>query len=120
MKPENYLVWQSGLLEIEASDSMNVGSTITFMATALGQRHKIQAVVTENDQHSSFTVVARQGPITFESVYKLGPIPSGTRLELLNKIDPGVVFRLAESALQAISDSRYEADLKSLKAILEG
>jgi ligand-binding SRPBCC domain-containing protein len=119
MDPQNYLVWQSGVLEIQASNGMAAGSVLSFVALGLGQKYKMQAVVTENDQHSSFTVVAHQGPITFESTYRLRPVPTGTRVELHMKIDPGVVFRLAQSALQSISDSRYEADLKSLKAILE-
>jgi uncharacterized protein YndB with AHSA1/START domain len=120
MDPQNYLVWQGGLLELETTNGMEAGSVISFEAMGLGRKYKMQAVVTQNDHKASFTVVAQQGPITFESTYRLHPIPTGTQLELRNKIDPGLVFRLAQSALQSISDSRYDAYLKSLKAILEG
>jgi hypothetical protein len=119
MVPENYLVWQSGVLSIETTNGMNTGSKVSFVSVGLGQRHSIEALVVENDSVSSFTVVARQGPITFESSYRLLPVDGGTRLELHNRIETGVVFRLAESALQSIGDSKYETDLKSLKAILE-
>ena len=99
---------------------MQIGSHISFVITGLGKQFTRRAVVTANDNRSSFTVVAKQGPITFESKYEAHNIPAGCRLLLTNKIDPGHVFRLAEGVLQSISEARYEGDLRSLKAILEG
>jgi hypothetical protein len=119
MDVPNFVVWQSALMDVEASDGMNVGSAITFTALGLGQKLKLAAKVIENDNKSSFRVVSTRGPVEFDSLYTLRADGEDTIVWLKNKIDTNTVFRLAEPVLQSMSDSRYEADLAALKAILE-
>jgi ligand-binding SRPBCC domain-containing protein len=119
MKLDNYLLWQAGLVNVEATNGLTVGSRIAFVSMGMGKRFTLKATVKRNDGHSSFTVVSNRGPLTFESTYHLQEETNGTRLQLITNIDPGVAFKLAESVLQSISDSRYEGDLQALKAILE-
>jgi uncharacterized membrane protein len=120
MDLHNYPLWQAGLIKVNSTNGMRIGSNISFVVNGLGQKFTMRAMVTDNNNRSSFTVVAKQGPITFESSYRVQAVPEGCRLELSNKIDPGHVFRMAEGVLQSISEARYEGDLRTLKALLEG
>lgn len=120
MEPKNYLLWMSGVKRIEATDGMTIGSLLTFIASGLGRTIKSQAIVTANDGRSMLQAVSRQGPLTFDSRYQLvARDATTTELTLINTIETGTLFRLAESALQSISDARYGADLETLRQLLE-
>lgn len=119
MEPDNYLLWQSGLVEIRTTNGMRPGSVIKFVSLGLGKRFTLEGLVTENDGVSTFTVVSNRGIIKFESNYVLRRHKDETELCLTNHINTGIVFKLAEGALQAIGDARYEGDLNMLKTILE-
>jgi hypothetical protein len=119
MDLSNYVYWHTGLIEVSATDGMQVGSVITFTSVGLGKKFTLVANVTENQPDKFFRVLSSRGPVTFDSSYQLEADGKDTVLRLLNKIKADNVFRLAEPVLQSISDSQYAADLASLKAILE-
>jgi len=117
---ENYLLWQSNLSDISATNGMTDGSTITFTQTGLGQKIKLSGQVALNNGTDQIKVTSARGPIHFESSYQLRSVnASTTSLTLENRIDPGTFFALAGPVLQHLAEVRYEADLKTLKAILE-
>jgi hypothetical protein len=119
MDLSNYVSWQTGLMEVSGTDGMNVGSVINFTTVGLGKTFSLVARVVENQPEKSFRVVSSRGPVTFDSLYQLHEDGDHTVMTLANKIDTNAVFRLAEPVLQSISDNQYEADLASLRAILE-
>ena len=119
MNLENYPVWQSGLVRVAATDGMSEGSFITFTAMGLGKSFKLVAHVTENNGRDQFRAKSHRGPITFDSSYKLSEVADGTKIELKNQIETHSVFNLALPVLQAMGDSKYQADLETLKAVLE-
>jgi hypothetical protein len=120
MNLDNFPLWQNALVQVEATNGLQVGSNITLIAMAIGKQLTMHAAVTHNNLRDCFSVVVKQGPISFESTYRLRPTATGCTFEITSKMDPGAVFRLAEGVLQSITESRYESDLRSLKAILEG
>jgi carbon monoxide dehydrogenase subunit G len=119
MNPQNYRLWQGGLINIEASDGMNTGSQIVFTSTGLGSQFNLAAEVTANNGKDNFELVSVRGPLTFTSRYQLEEIAGGTRLHVENHIQTHGVFNLASSALQTIGDIRNKADLQQLKTVLE-
>ena len=119
MNLENYPIWQSGLVRVSATNGMKEGSFITFTAMGLGKAFKLVGQVTENNDADWFCVKSHRGPISFESSYKLSAMKDYTKVELTNKIETHSVFSLALPVLQAMSDSKYQADLETLKAVLE-
>ncbi len=119
MDISNYKLWQSGLVEVKASKGLQVGSEIVFTSIGIGQTFKLRAVVTENDLATSFRVLSRQGPVSFDSQYVLETNGSHTILSVINRVDTGSIFKITENVLQSVSDAKYQADLKTLKALLE-
>ena len=119
MDVSNYLLWTGGLLKLEATDGMNVGSRLSFHSHGLGKTLELAAMVTANNGKSEFEVASVRGPVKFESRYILTAVGGGTHLTLQNRIDTNTVFRLAEPLLQSIGESKYDTDLRSLKAVLE-
>lgn len=117
---QNYLLWMSNLIEVSASDGLYRGSLITFIQGGLGQRINLSGRVTENNNRNIIAVTGETGPIHFESSYELKSAgPASTNLTLENQINPGTFFALASPVLQHLAEVRYDADLKTLKAILE-
>jgi carbon monoxide dehydrogenase subunit G len=120
VNPTNYLLWQSGLVEIKATDEMNVGSQLSFVSHGLGRSTSLKGQVTENNGRDHLAAVNVAGPIKFTSSYQLTALDSmKTVLKLDNQIEIGSYFSLAEPVLQQIAKSRYTSDLETLRTILE-
>lgn len=119
MDTRHYKLWQSGVMEVKATNGTQLGSILRVKTVNLGKELVLTAEVIENDGRSRYCVRSIQGPITFNSTYTTTPIKGGTRLDIVNQIETHVVFRLAQSVLQSITDSKTKADVLNLKAILE-
>jgi carbon monoxide dehydrogenase subunit G len=117
--PQNYLLWQSGVISIDATDGMNEDSIITFTSMGLGRKFDLGAKVTLNNGHNHIEAVSTRGPLTFTSKYILEEIDGGTRLHLSNDIRTHGIFQLASGVLQSMGETKYQADLQQLKIVLE-
>lgn len=118
-KIANLTLWQSGVARVSATDEMRVGSILNLSTIALGREFELVATVTDNDGKSTFAAQSIQGPITFKTRYTLSDFEGGTRVLFSNHINTHALFRLAEGALKSVSDIQYEADLATLKGLLE-
>lgn len=119
MDVNNYPLWQGGISEVEATDGLNVGSVITFTSSGLGKTFNLSAHVISNDGKSSFSAVSNRGPMTFNSTYKIRRAENGCRIQLSNNIETNSIFSLAEPALQAVANNRYQSDMQTLKIVME-
>ena len=117
--PPNFLLWQSSLVEVAATDGMNEGSLITFTSVGLGRKFELEAKVTANNGRDRIEAVSARGPLTFESKYFLAETDDGTRVHLSNDIRTHGIFNLARDVLQSIGENKYQADLERLKIVLE-
>jgi uncharacterized membrane protein len=115
----NYPMWQSGLVEVHSSNGMQVGSIITFTSVGMGRKFNLKAKVVGNNGHSSYQAVSNRGPVTFTALYVLTAKGDKTLMQMKTELETSIVFKLAESTLQSISDAKTEGDLKSLRALLE-
>lgn len=119
MRLENYPLWQAGVLSVSGSDGTRLGSRLAVETFNLGRKLKLNAIVTENDGVGRYTAKSVQGPLTFISTYRLEPVEGGTQLDFICEIDTHAVFNLAAPALEAVGRAKNEADLASLKILLE-
>ena len=119
-KPENYLLWQSGLFSITASNGTEPGSILTFQSVAMGRGFEVEAKITTNNHRDKIEAVSNRGSFTFTSKYDLKAIPGGTRLRFTNRIDTHGIFHLAAGVLQSMGEVKSKADLEQLKIMLEG
>ena len=117
--PRNYMLWQSNLVDVSATDGMNVGSVISFISMGLGRRFELKAQVTANNGKDEFEAVSSQGPITFVSKFNLQPTEKGTRLHQFSDIRTHGIFNLASNVLQSMGDTKTKSDLEQLKIVLE-
>jgi len=118
--PVNYMLWQANVADIATTNGMRKDSVIHFIQTGMGKHLKLSAKVTANNGHDMIAASSNTGPITFTSTYQLRALgPEKTELTLNNQIDTGSIFSLAAPVLQHLAEVRYDADLKTLKAILE-
>lgn len=117
--PAKSVLWQSSVAEIQASPGLTKGSSGMVVMGLFGRRMVSRFEVIENDGHSYYRARSTQGPIEYDSTQRVDPVPEGSQVSFVTKIDAGTVFRLAETALQAIAKARFEADLETLKALLE-
>jgi len=118
--PSNARLWQAGLLSVTGTPGMPVGSTGDIVMSVMGRTLTMKYEVLENDGKQFARSRSRQGPIQFETQQHVQPLPGGrARFIVETRIDAGQVFRLAESALESIAVARMEADMATLKGLLE-
>ena len=118
--PKNATLWQSAVAEVEAQPGLPAGSSGTVVTQALGQRVTSKFQVLENDGHSFYHARSSQGPVQFNTTQLVEPDgDAGSKVTIETKIDAGMIFRLAETALESIARARFEGDLQTLKTILE-
>ena len=117
--PQNYQLWQSNLVEIQATNGMNEGSVITFTSMGLGRKFDLEAHITVNNGRDRIEATSTRGPLTFESKYFLEDAGDGTRVHLSSDIRTHGIFNLASGVLQSMGESKQQADLKQLKIVLE-
>jgi hypothetical protein len=118
--PAKARVWHTEILEIDGVTGMPEGSTGTMVTMVVGREIKSRYIVVENDGSKLTRVRSTQGPLNFETaqmVTRLGPRLTRVRIE--TRIDAGSIFRLAEPALESVTRGRINADLLTLKAVLE-
>ena len=121
MDLESYNLWQSDILSRAATDGLNTGSTVTVKSIALGRVYESVVDIIENDGCSYYRAVTRPGgAFHIDAFVKLTALSKRrTRVEFSSTIRTNVVFRLAEPVLQAMNDSKSEADMARLKVVLE-
>lgn len=119
-EPQNYLLWQAGLISITATQGLEVGSRLSFQSVALGRGFEVEAKISANNHRDKIEAVSARGQFTFTSKYTLKEIPGGTRVRFSNRIDTHGIFHLAAGILQSMGEAKYRADLEQLKIVLEG
>lgn len=117
--PENYLLWQSGLISASATNGTEVGSRITFQTVALGRGFEVEAAVKVNNHRDKLEAVSTRGNFTFTVKFGLKEIPGGTRVSYSSRIDTHGIFQLAVGPLQSMNEVRQRADMEKLKILLE-
>jgi carbon monoxide dehydrogenase subunit G len=118
---ENTTRWSQGVLEArQTSDGpLRAGSTLQTVVKAFGRRRTGDYLVTEYEPNHAFAFEVMSGPMTSRARFSLEPAGAGTRLTASGEAVATGLYRLVTPILVRTLKRHSEADLASLKRILE-
>ena len=120
--PNNDPLWLSTTLETERTSegAVDVGTTFRNVSKFLGRRIETTMQVTENDPPHKQCVRITSGPIPGEGCYLFESTDGGsTRFTQTFEAEVGGFFRLAEPLVGRALRRQTEADMATLKDLLE-
>jgi uncharacterized membrane protein len=120
--PNNDSLWQSTTLETEQTSEgpVEVGTTLRSTAKFLGRRIEMTMEVTENDPPHRQCLRITSGPIPGDGCYLFEATDGGsTRFTQTFEAEVGGFFRLAEPLVGRAISRQTEADMATLKDLLE-
>ena len=119
--PQNDPLWQSTSLETERTSKGPVGVGATFRNTSkfLGRRIETAYKVTEMEPPRRQCVKIVSGPIPGSGCYLFEPAGGGTRFTQTFDAEVGGFFRLTEPLVARAIRRQTEADMATLKDVLE-
>ncbi len=119
---ENNPQWQSSTLEAKQTSEgpVGLGSTAMLEAKFLGRRLELAMEITEFEPNRKFSFKTTSGPVPFEGSNVFERISEGeTKVTFLFEAEPGGFFKLAEPLVARASKRDSEANVATLKDILE-
>jgi uncharacterized protein YndB with AHSA1/START domain len=114
--------WSADIVRAEQTSAgpVGVGTTSVLVQKVMGKEMQNGTEVTVYDPPHRFGFKTTSGPVQFEGTQTFEEVQGGTRLTFSIKGEPGGFFKVAEGLLAKELEKRFERDLKSLKARLEG
>ena len=122
-EPTNATAWYKNIntVEWETAPPASVGSRLRFRAQFLGRTLDYTYEVTEIEPGRRFVMATNRGPFPMETVYTWEDAGRGaTRMGLRNRGEPSGFAWVAAPAMALAMRRANEADLRRLKALLEG
>ena len=120
--PNNDPLWQSTSLETEQTSEgpLDVGATLRNTSKFLGRRIESTFEVTENESPHRQCVRVTSGPIPGSGCYLFESADGGsTRFTQIFEAEMGGFFRLAEPLVGRALRRQMQADMATLKDLLE-
>lgn len=96
-----------------------MGTTWRAVAKFLGQRIEIETEMTEYEPNRTYAGKSKSGPFPVEARQSYEPVEGGTRVNFTLEAQPGGFFKLAEPLLENLFKRQTEADLATLKDLME-
>jgi ligand-binding SRPBCC domain-containing protein len=121
--PSNATAWYKNIkaVEWETPPPVAVGSKLRFRAQFLGRTLEYTYEVRELDPARRFVMATAQGPFPMETTYAWeDAAPGGTKMTLRNRGEPSGFAAVAAPVMTLAMRKANEADLRRLKALLEG
>jgi carbon monoxide dehydrogenase subunit G len=120
--PRRLPVWNSAISDSEVTSDgpIDEGSTFRVSASFLGKRFDTDLVITAHEPHRRSCIRATSGPIpAFSGCYVVESAEGGTRFTQTVEAELGRFFGLAESLVVRAAVRHMEADMQTLKDLLE-
>lgn len=113
--------WSQMFVATELTSHGPVGVGTTFRATAriLGRRVEAESIITEYEANRRACVRTTTGPVPTSGCRIVEPVDGGTRLTQTFDAEVGGFFGLAESLVVKTGLRQLEADLATLKDLIE-
>lgn len=113
--------WASWILEntLEGGGPVGVGSRIRGVWKFLGRSQDFRGEVTQYDPPSKFAMRTVSGGLHGYAEAQLESIEGGTRFRNRYESETGGLFKLADPIVAPLAKRALEADLHTLKALLE-
>jgi ligand-binding SRPBCC domain-containing protein len=121
--PSNATAWYKNIkaVEWETPPPVAVGSKLRFRAQFLGRTLEYTYEVREVDPARRFVMATAQGPFPMETTYAWeDAAPGRTKMTLRNRGEPSGFAAVAAPVMTLAMRKANEADLRRLKALLEG
>lgn len=118
---ERFPEWSAAVQDAKMTSSgpLGVGSTFRTTAQFLGRRFETDNVVTAYEPSRRFAGKATSGPLQFEVTVTLQPVDGRTRVTWAIEGEPAGFFRVAEPVLAHVGRRQIEAQVGTLKDLLE-
>ncbi len=119
--PRNDTEWQSMIVEaVKVSEGpMGVGTVEHITAKVLGRRFDTTFEVTEYEPNKRSRIKSTSGPLAYTGTYEVERADGGTRFMWATEGDPGGFFKVAEPLVVRVISRQVQADLATLKDLLE-
>lgn len=121
--PGNATAWYKNIeaVEWQTAPPVAVGSKVRFRARFLGRTLEYTYEVRELDPGRRFVMATAQGPFPMETTYTWDDAaPGGTKMTLRNCGEPSGFAAVTAPVMTLAMRRANEADLRRLKALLEG
>ncbi len=121
--PSNATAWYKNIkaVEWETPPPLAVGSKLRFRAQFLGRTLEYTYEVREIDPARRFVMATAQGPFPMETTYVWDDAaPGRTKMTLRNAGEPSGFAAVTAPVMTLAMRRANEADLRRLKALLEG
>ena len=121
--PNNAMAWYKNIkaVEWETPPPVAVGSKLRFRAQFLGRTLQYTYEVREIDPGRRFVMTTAQGPFPMETIYSWEDAgPGRTRMALRNRGEPSGFVAVTAPVMTRAMRRANKADLRRLKAFLEG
>ncbi|MFQ5794785.1 MAG: SRPBCC family protein [Candidatus Bipolaricaulia bacterium] len=119
--PENVPRWQLGILENEQTSEgpIGVGTTYQMVSQFLGRRIESTFEVTEYEPNRTVSLKTTSGPGQLEASWTFEAIEGGTKVAVVGKGESSGFFKVAEPIVARMFKRQTEANLGTLKDLLE-
>ena len=120
--PENLPEWSNLVLEVrkDAEDQPQEGDRFSVIAKFLGRRFETPFQVSAHEPPRRHSDRSTGGPFEQEYIYTFEQTGEGkTRLTHVAEAEPGGFFKLVGPLLERAGSRQFNADLQSLKDLLE-
>jgi ligand-binding SRPBCC domain-containing protein len=121
--PGNATTWYKNIktVEWETPPPVAVGSQLKFRAQFLGRTLEYTYEVRELDPARRFVMATAQGPFPMETTYVWeDAAPGRTKMTVRNRGEPSGFAAITAPVMALAMRRANEADLRRLKALLEG
>jgi Polyketide cyclase / dehydrase and lipid transport len=121
--PSNATAWYKNIraVEWETPPPVVVGSKLRFRAHFLARTLEYTYEVRELDPGRRFVMATAQGPFPMETTYAWDDLaPGRTKMTLRNRGEPSGFAAVTAPVMTLAMRRANEADLRRLKALLEG
>jgi len=121
--PSNATTWYKNIkaVEWETTPPAVVGSRVRFRAQFLGRTLEYTYKVREIEPGARFVMATAQGPFPMETTYMWQDAdPGATQMSLRNRGEPSGFAAVTAPVMALAMRIANQADLRRLKALLEG
>jgi len=113
--------WQSGVVDVRLTPEgpVGVGTRATFVRVFLGRHLEMTAEMLEYEPPTKQTFKTISGPMPTTVSRRFEPTAEGTKVSMVIEAQAGGLFALAEPLVGRSLGRAVEADLGTLKDLLE-
>jgi Polyketide cyclase / dehydrase and lipid transport len=118
----SHVDWQGNVLFLDplTQPPIGLGSQFLEVSQVLGRRFETVAEVVEFEPPFRIRYRAVDGPVQWETVYRLSDEDGSTRIEIEFTGEVGDFFGVSEAVVQSVTEREFESALANMKHILEG